>query len=114
MNLYIIEADIADKDNTIRGLQKRLADYEGPMVLKENYISQKPVVRDGKGDYIVVFLSRSVSDGLQNFHCSNCGWLVCQFSSKQIYTLIYGSEIPEDTNTVDIMCARCKLIYRIV
>ncbi len=114
MNVYILEDEIAKKDLVISDLQRRLANYEGPQAMKEKLVTQEPVFREGRDQFIVVFLSRIVTDQLQNLRCTNCGSLICQFSSKQVDAFIYGSEIPEEQNSVDIMCKRCKLIYRIV
>jgi hypothetical protein len=74
----------------------------------------EPVVRDGRGTFVAVFLSSIVTDQLQNFRCVGCGWVVAQFSNKQVDALVYGQAIPENKNAVDIRCSRCRVTYRIV
>jgi hypothetical protein len=77
-------------------------------------LTLEPVVRDGRDQFIVVFLSRAISNQLQNLRCLNCGWIVCQYSANKVDAFIYGSEVPEEENSIDIQCTRCKIIYRIV
>ena len=74
----------------------------------------EPVVREGKGSFIAVFLSSVVTDQLQNLRCLACGWIVCQYSNKEIQAFIYGTAIPENKNAVDIRCSRCHITYRVV
>ena len=81
--------------------------------LSEN-LSLEPVVRDGKGMFVAVFLSPVVTGQLQNFRCLSCGWVVLQYSNKEVQALVYGTAIPENKNAVDICCSRCKITYRIV
>ena len=77
-------------------------------------IELEPVVREGRGDFIAVFLSSVVTDQLKNFRCLGCGWVVAQFSNKQVEALVYGTAIPENKNAVDIRCSRCRITYRII
>jgi len=73
----------------------------------------EPVVREGRGEFIVVFLSNIVTQGLQNFRCLNCGWIICQYSSR-VLAVVYGAPVPKDTNILDVQCQRCHTMFRIV
>ncbi len=81
--------------------------------LPENRVLE-PVVRDGKDRFCAVFLSSEKSDQLQNFRCTSCGWVVCQYSNKSVEAVVYGQSVPEESNSLDVQCSRCKRIYRIV
>ena len=74
----------------------------------------EPVVRDGKDKFVVIFLSHIVTDELQNLRCTNCGWIICQFSSKEVSAIIYGTAVPKDKTTLDVQCQRCHTMFRIV
>jgi len=62
---------------------------------------------------VAVFLGRRNDNILKNFRCINCGKIVFQYRGFEV-TLVYDDEISEDEGpSVDPMCARCKVIYKI-
>lgn len=73
-----------------------------------------PVVRDGHDKFIVVFLSQTPTEELQNFRCLNCGWIVAQYSSKEVSAVVYGTAVPKDKTVLDVQCQRCHTMFRIV
>ena len=75
---------------------------------------QEPEERNGRGKFTVVFLSEEKSDVIENFRCTNCGWVVFQYSNKEIQSIVYGIAAPEEMNHLDAMCSRCKRIFRVV
>ena len=82
-------------------------------VMPENVVLE-PVVREGKGKFCAVFLSSIVTEQVQNFRCTACGWVVAQYNNKEVDALVYGASVPKNKKAVDVMCSRCKFIYRIV
>lgn len=75
---------------------------------------QEPVIRDGRGTVICVFMSNHRSEELQNFRCLGCGWVVFQFTNKSVEAIVYGNSIPDERNSLDAQCGRCHQIYRVV
>ena len=82
-------------------------------VMPENVVLE-PVVRDGKGKFCAVFLSSEKSEEIQNFRCLSCGWIVAQYSNKEVDAIVYGSSVPQEKNSLDVQCSRCKRLYRVV
>jgi phage FluMu protein Com len=82
-------------------------------ILPANYI-QEPVVREGKNRFVCVFLSPIITEEVRNFRCLECGWVCFQYTNKEVDSLVYGLAKPKETNSIDSMCPRCKIIYRIV
>lgn len=82
-------------------------------ILPANYV-QEPVVREGKDHFVCVFLSPILAEEVRNFRCLECGWVVFQYSNKEVDSIVYGVSKPKEKNSIDAMCSRCKLIYRVV
>jgi hypothetical protein len=82
-------------------------------VLPINYLLE-PVERINKDHFVCVFLSAVTSEEIRNFRCLECGWVVFQYSNKEVDAIVYGNFKPQDKNSVDVMCSRCKLVYRVV
>jgi len=82
-------------------------------ITPENQVLE-PVVRDGRNHFVCVFLSPVVSEEVQNLRCLSCGWVVAQYTNKQIEAIVYGIAKPKEQNSVDIQCSRCKLLYRVI
>jgi len=69
-----------------------------------------PIRARGEGRVISVFLTESEKD--HNFRCTECGKIAFQYTGD--VTLIFdGAVMPEEKATINIMCHRCKIIYRV-
>ena len=72
-----------------------------------------PVREDGSMRFITVFLGRRNHKIRRNWRCVNCGRIVFQYNGD--IELIYdGATEPMDVSDTDIMCNRCKIIYRVI
>lgn len=60
---------------------------------------------------ITVLLDNSTPHQIKHLHCSNCGRIIAQYYGE-IRIIIMG-ETRECQRPVDIMCSRCKIMYRI-
>lgn len=74
-----------------------------------------PVRPDNRrGQFIAVFLSHNdVTGEIDTFRCIKCGNVVFQYGSN-VNAIVDGSSIPEKSVPIDIMCNRCKIVYRII
>ena len=72
-----------------------------------------PNYQSGKNRYVIVVLSPFKSNEIRNFRCINCSKIVFQYKSD-ISTIIDSQEIPKSSMPVDIICHKCKILYRIV
>lgn len=70
-----------------------------------------PIKAEGKGRVISVFLSRGKEK--HNFRCSSCGKIVFQYTGELDF-IFDGAAIPEEKAEIDVMCHRCKVIYRAI
>ncbi len=73
-------------------------------------ISFTPLKSEGAGRIISVFLSKTII-GKHNFRCVECGKILFQYT-KEIGLIFDGAAIPEEKAEIDVMCHRCKVIYR--
>lgn len=64
-----------------------------------------------KGKVITVILSNDSPQVRKDFHCIVCTRIVTQYYSD-VRVIIIG-EMREVKRPLDIMCSRCKTIYRI-
>lgn len=72
-----------------------------------------PVREDGSSRFITVFLGKRNSKVRKNWRCINCGRIVFQYNGD--IELIYdGAMKPEEASDIDIMCPRCKVVYRVL
>lgn len=72
-----------------------------------------PVREDGSKRFITVFLGRRNHKVRRNFRCPNCGRIVFQYNGD--IELIYdGATEPMEKSDLDIMCNRCKIIFRVL
>lgn len=69
-----------------------------------------PAREDGL-QLITVLLSNTSPQVRKDFHCLGCGRIVCQYYSE-VRVIIIG-EMREVQRPVDVMCSRCKILYRI-
>lgn len=60
---------------------------------------------------ISVFLERNENLVKTNFRCINCGKMIFKYSGDVI-TVFDGAAIPVEKAEIDVMCGRCKIIYR--
>ena len=88
----------------------------------ENQISQKPASQDEFGQnllparqsyeqVITIILSNNSPSVRKDLHCLNCGRIVAQYYSEARVIII--GEMREVARPVDIMCSRCKILFRI-
>jgi hypothetical protein len=60
---------------------------------------------------VTVLLSNTSPMVRKDMHCFNCGRIVAQYYSD-VRVIIIG-EMREVKRPVDVMCSRCKILYRI-
>ena len=60
---------------------------------------------------VTVILSNVSPQERKDFHCVGCGRIVAQYYSD-IRVIIIG-EMREVKRPLDVMCSRCKIIYRV-
>lgn len=82
------------------------------MIIKVYSQDLLPVFHDGDGEIVTVMMREEVRDA-RNWRCNNCGKVVCQVEGTPAHIQDDGS-VPKDKNYIDIMCHRCKVIYRFV
>jgi len=69
-----------------------------------------PIRGDWDGRIITVFLSEGT--GKHNWRCNECGKIVFQYTGNPEF-VFDGATIPEDKATIDALCHRCKIVYRV-
>jgi len=88
----------------------------------ENTVTQIPASKDEFGQEILpvqraefrmvtVLLSNTSPQVRKDMHCFNCGRIVAQYYSE-VRVIIIG-EMREVSRPVDVLCSRCKVLYRI-
>jgi len=82
------------------------------MIIKVFHQELTPIMHEGP-DEITTVLMTNERQAPRNFRCHNCGKIVCQVEGRPAHIQDDGS-VPEDKNYIDIMCHRCKIIYRFV
>ena len=60
---------------------------------------------------ITVLLSNKLPAVKKDFHCVNCGRITFKYFSE-VRVIIIG-EMREVSRPVDVMCSRCKIMYRV-
>ena len=71
-----------------------------------------PIRAENIDRIISVFLSKAII-GKHNFRCSECGKIVFQYT-REVGLIFDGAAIPEEKAEIDVMCHRCKIIYRVM
>lgn len=71
----------------------------------------KVIERLDQNPVITVLLGAFVPDVRKDWHCSNCGRIVFNYYSEA--RIIIVGEMREVSRPMDIMCGRCKTIYRV-
>ena len=71
-----------------------------------------PVRGVGEGRIISVFLDKSDLQS-HNFRCTECGRIAFQYSGD-VNFIFDGAAIPEEKAIINIMCHRCRVIYRVM
>ena len=79
----------------------------------EAHVVITPVREDGTSRFITVFLNRKKVGVKRNWRCINCGKLLFQYGGS-IPFIFDGATEPTETSETDIMCSRCKVVYRII
>ena len=69
-----------------------------------------PIRAEGEGRIISVFLSGG--KGKHNWRCNECGKIIFQYTGEPDF-IFDGAAIPEEKATIDALCHRCKVIYRV-
>jgi hypothetical protein len=73
----------------------------------------QPIISDGENRVIVVFLSHIKQGEKKNFRCINCGRVTFQYQDS-IATIVDSPDTPIEKSTLEILCDRCKIIYKVV
>lgn len=73
-------------------------------------VSFTPIKSENVGRIISVFLSKTII-GKHSFRCVECGKILFQYT-REIGHIFDGAAIPEEKAEIDVMCHRCKVIYR--
>lgn len=71
-----------------------------------------PIIQDGSERIIVVFLLNNDDNFKKNFRCCNCGKIVFQYAGD--IAGIFDGARPIESQDIDVMCGRCKIMYRTV
>jgi len=71
-----------------------------------------PIIQDGSSRIIVAFLLNNEDNFKKNFRCINCGKIVFQYAGE-IVSVFDGAK-PIEGKDIDVMCGRCKIMYRTV
>lgn len=82
------------------------------MIIKVYNQDLTPIFHEGEGEITTVMMRAEPGES-RNFRCHNCGKVVCQVEGTPAHIQDDGSA-PKDKNYIDIMCHRCKIIYRFV
>lgn len=88
----------------------------------EDQIKQNPSTKDEFGQtllparpvyeqVVTIILSNTSPQVRKDLHCLNCGRIVAQYYSEARVIII--GEMREVSRPVDIMCSRCKILFRI-
>lgn len=64
-----------------------------------------------QGKFISLIMFHEPSQIRKDLHCLFCGRIVCQYYDD-IRVVIFG-EVREMKNPHDVMCSRCKTMYRL-
>ena len=70
-----------------------------------------PIRTNNEGRTVSVFLRGN--GNLQNYRCNTCGKIVFQYSGE-VESVYDGAKIPEEKATIDILCQRCRVRYRVI
>ena len=71
----------------------------------------KPVISSNKGRVISIFLSKG--KGKHNWRCCGCGKIIFQYTGEPDF-IFDGAVIPEERAEINILCHRCKLLFRVI
>ena len=71
-----------------------------------------PIIQDGSSRIVVVFLLNNNDNFKKNFRCSNCGKIVFQYAGA--VAGIFDGSRPIQNQDMDVLCGRCKIMYRVV
>lgn len=85
-------------------------------------MTEKPALKDEFGQVllpsrqqyeqvITIILSNNSPAVRKDLHCLNCGRIVAQYYSEARVIII--GEMREVSRPVDVMCSRCKILFRI-
>lgn len=88
----------------------------------EEHIEQKLGTKDEFGQpllppmpeyakMVTLLLSNLSPNTKKDLHCLNCGRIVAQYYSEARVIII--GEMREVQRPIDVMCSRCKIMYRI-
>lgn len=82
------------------------------MSIKKIYLKELNAIHiDGRGSASTIFLSPKKTT-TQNFRCPNCGNLLFQYNAD--IPLITDENFPDEQANIQIICERCKKLYRLL
>ena len=67
----------------------------------------------GQDRFVAVFLTSYPTDQTRNFRCLNCGKLLFQYEAE-VVMIIDGPDKPRDRASFEVLCNRCRVIYRLI
>ena len=70
-----------------------------------------PIREDWSGRIVSVFLSRGKEK--HNWRCFECGKILFQYTGEPGF-IFDGAIISEERAEINILCHRCKLLYRVI
>ena len=73
-------------------------------------VSFPPAISDGAGRIVSVSLREGRNK--ENWRCNSCGKIVFQYTGK-VGEIFDGAIKTEEKPTIDALCHRCKIIYRV-
>lgn len=78
----------------------------------KNEFGQRLLPPSGEYSHMITLLLSNVSPNVKkDLHCLNCGRIVAQYYSEARVIII--GEMREIQRPIDVMCSRCKIMYRI-
>lgn len=82
------------------------------MIIKVVQNDLVPTKHTGNNEIVTVMM-RNISGEARSFRCFNCGHIICQLEGQPAHIRDDGS-VPTEKNYLDILCHRCKIIFRFV
>jgi len=67
----------------------------------------------GVDRFVTFFLTSFPENQTRNFRCVNCGKLLFQYESE-IVVGVDGPDKPLSKASFEVMCHRCRVVYRII
>lgn len=78
------------------------------------YMLREFIPERSKQDRVITFfLTPYATEEKKNFRCISCGKMIMQYEGE-VMAGYEGGDTPDQKSALEILCVRCKIIYRFI